>query len=43
MNDFAGNPTNNSTNNPTNDPANKPTDNSTLALLLPSTAPVQIT
>ena len=38
--DSAGNPTNNSADNPTDDFANDPTNNSTLALLLLSTAPV---
>ena len=42
-NDSAGNPTDDSADDPTDDSADDPTDDSTLALLLPSTAPVRIT
>jgi hypothetical protein len=40
INDSAGNPTDDSADDPTDNSANDPTDDSTLALLLPLTAPV---
>ena len=43
IDDSTSNPTNNSADNPTDDFTNDPTNNSTLALLLLLTAPVQIT